>query len=56
MAQAVCENSELTFRTVDIRAGKRVLVYFQSKILKARTAGFESVQTRSHQLQGGNAK
>jgi hypothetical protein len=38
MAQAVRENSELTFRIVDIRAGKRVLAYFRSKILKACAA------------------
>jgi hypothetical protein len=42
MAQAVRENTELSFRIVDIRTGRRVTEYFQSKILRARAAGFES--------------
>ena len=41
MAQAVRENTEVTYKISDIRAGKRVLNYFQTKILKARAAGFE---------------
>jgi hypothetical protein len=44
MAQAARENTGLRFRISDIRAGKRVLDYFQTKILKARAAGFESTQ------------
>jgi hypothetical protein len=53
MAQAVRENSELSFKISDIRAGKRVLAYFQSKILKARAAGFESVQGQLIQVYSG---
>jgi hypothetical protein len=33
MAQAVRENTELTYRVVDIRAGKPILTYFQTKLL-----------------------
>jgi hypothetical protein len=36
MAQAARENTDLRFRISDIRAGRRVLDYFQTKILKAR--------------------
>jgi hypothetical protein len=43
MTQASRENSELKFSIADIRAGKKVLTYFQSKILRARAAGFETV-------------
>ena len=53
MAQAVRENSELTFKVSDIRSGKRVLAYFQSKILRARAAGFESVQSQLIQVYSG---
>jgi hypothetical protein len=40
--QAVRENAPLTFKLSDTRAGKRVLGYFQSKILGARAAGSET--------------
>jgi hypothetical protein len=50
MAQAARENSELTFKISDVRAGKRVLSYFQSKILKACAAGFESLQAQLIQV------
>jgi len=53
MAQAVRENSELTFKVSDIRSGKRVLAYFQSKILRARAAGFGSVQGQLIQVYSG---
>jgi hypothetical protein len=50
MAQAVRENTELSFRIVDIRAGRRVTEYFQSKILCARAAGFESTHAQLIQV------
>jgi hypothetical protein len=46
MAQAVRENNDLSFRISDIRAGKRVIHYFQTKILRARAAGFETVHAQ----------
>lgn len=53
MAQAVRENAELSFRISDIRAGKRVLSYFQTKILRARAAGFETTQGQLIQVYSG---
>ena len=44
MAQASRENSELKFTINDIRAGHKVLNYFQSKILKACATGFDTIQ------------
>jgi hypothetical protein len=53
MAQAARENTDLHFRISDIRSGKRVLDYFQTKILKARAAGFESTQAQLIQVYSG---
>jgi hypothetical protein len=53
MAQAVRENSKLTYKVSDVKASKRVLSYFQSKILKARAAGFESTHSQLIQVYSG---
>jgi hypothetical protein len=53
MAQAVRENSELTFTHSNMREEKKVLTYFQSKILKSRAAGFESLQGQLIQVYSG---
>jgi hypothetical protein len=50
LAQAVRENSELMFRIGDIRAGRRVSEYFQSNVLRARAAGFESTHAQLVQV------
>jgi len=50
MAQASRENSDLVFRVADVRAGRRVAEYFQSKLLRARAAGFESVHAQLVQV------
>lgn len=46
MAQAVRENNELFFRIADVRAGKRLIHYFQSKLLRARAAGYNTVHAQ----------
>ena len=53
MAQAVRENNELSYKISNIRSGKRVLSYFQAKILKARAAGFETPQGQLIQVYSG---
>jgi hypothetical protein len=53
IAQAVRENSDLTFRISDIRAGKLVLSYFQSKLLRSHAAGFNMVQAQLIQVYMG---
>ena len=50
MTQASQENSELKFTINDIRTGYKVLNYFQSKILKAHAAGFDTVQAQLIQV------
>jgi len=50
MAQAVRENNEISYRVPDVRAGKRVLSYFQTKILEARAASFESTHAQLIQV------
>ena len=53
LSQATRENSQLTFLISDIIAGKPVLTYFQSKLLKARAAGYESEQSQLMQVYMG---
>jgi hypothetical protein len=53
MAQAVRENSEVTFKISDIRAGKSILSYFQSKLLRSRAAGFSTVHAQLIQVYMG---
>ena len=53
MAQAAQENSLLTFTRDDVRNGKKVATYFQSKILRARVAGFSSVHAQLTQVYAG---
>src|SRR5579859_6745566 len=53
MAQAVRENNELTFRVSDIRAGKPVLTYFQTKLLRSRAAGFNTTHAQLIQIYMG---
>ena len=53
MAQAAQENSLLTFTRDDVRNGKKVATYFQSKILRARAAGFSSVHAQLTQVYAG---
>jgi hypothetical protein len=53
MAQAVRENSEVTFKISDIRAGKSILSYFQSKLLCSHAAGFSSVHLQLIQVYMG---
>jgi hypothetical protein len=53
MAQAVRENSELSFHISDIRAGKSILTYFQSKLLRSRAAGFSTVHAQLIQVYMG---
>jgi len=53
MAQAVRENTELLFRVSDIRAGKSILTYFQSKLLRSRAAGFATTHSQLIQVYMG---
>ena len=53
MTQASRENSELKFIINDIYTGYKVLNYFQSKILKAHTTGFDTVQVQLIQVHIG---
>ena len=50
MAQAACENSDLFFHISDICADRRVIHYFQSKILHAHAAEFETVHAQLIQV------
>ena len=53
MAQAVRENSELTYQVADVRAAKPILTYFQTKLLRSRVAGFNSVHAQLIQIYMG---
>src|SRR5579862_4607176 len=53
MAQAVRENTELLFRISDIKAGKPILTYFQTKLLRSRAAGFNTTQAQLIQIYMG---
>jgi hypothetical protein len=53
LAQAMRENSDLVFQISDVRAEQSVLVYFQSKLLRARSCGFESTQAALLQVYMG---
>ena len=53
MAQAVRENTELIHRVADIRAGKSILTYFQTKLLQSRAAGFNTTHAQLIQIYMG---
>lgn len=53
MAQAVRENSDLLYHISDVRAGKPILTYFQSKLLCSRAAGFATVHSQLIQVYMG---
>jgi len=53
LSQAIQENQALTFRISDIRNGKRILQYFQTKILKAKAAGSNDVHSQLMQVYVG---
>jgi hypothetical protein len=51
--RAMRENMDLTFCIVDVKAQASVLVYFQSKMLRARAYGFESIHSQLEQVYVG---
>ena len=53
MAQAVRENTDLTYHVSDVRTGKPILTYFQSKLLRSRAAGFATVHSQLIQVYKG---
>lgn len=53
MAQAMRENTELTYHVADLCAGKPILTYFQTKLLHARAARFSTSHSQLIQIYMG---
>ena len=53
LAQALRENEQTTFRMSDFRAGVSIRSYFQTKLLRAASCGFETDQGKLTQVYTG---
>ena len=53
LSQAMRDNQSLTFQVADVRNGNRVLNYFQTKVLRAKASGFETIHQQLMQVYMG---